>query len=465
MSLRAGVAAIPLDPPLGVAMMGYGARTGAAQSRHDPLSVRALYLECGGSVVLVECDLCLLSPAQAAHVRARVEERTGVARERVLVGCIHTHSGPDTGLGALLAGAPEPTHVPPILEAAAQAACRSVEAAVPARLGWGRAEASIGRNRRRADGPLDREVLVLRVDRAGGEPLAVLFVHGCHPTALGHDNLAYSADWPGVARAEVERALPGATAVFALGAHADVDPRTRGLLDLAVSGQSVGVSFDAMAALGLEIGAAVARAASGIETRPEAAVAAASRRLAIPVHAAEGDDASYEARLAALRLDALAALDLPADADVGTGDFFRLEHERTASYPSDARRERLARVRRYLRDRTAPRFAGARVPEVEAQLLRIGDGALLGLPLEPTVDVGLAWKRACGAPYAAVIGIANGWLRYLPHPRNFDEPQAHQKYEILMSTLVPDAATRLVDAGAALLAALAPRAVQRSEPN
>ena len=43
-----------------------------------------------------------------------------------------------------------------------------------------------------------------------------------------------------------------------------------------------------------------------------------------------------------------------------------------------------------------------------------------------------------------MLGIANGWIRYLPHSRNFEEPLAHQKYEILQSTLVPDASDRLL---------------------
>jgi hypothetical protein len=78
-------------------------------------------------------------------------------------------------------------------------------------------------------------------------------------------------------------------------------------------------------------------------------------------------------------------------------------------------------------------------------VLRIGDAHLLGLPLEPTVDVGLDWKRRLGGGRrAAVVGIANGWLRYLPHARNFEEPLAEQKYEILQSTLVPDASERLL---------------------
>lgn len=438
--LRAGTCALPLDPPLGAPMMGYGARVGVAEGVLDALHARALYLAGASDLLLVECDLCLVAPQQAAALRARLAGRTGVPAERILVGCIHTHSGPDTGLGALLGGREPPPLVAGLFDAVVEAGARAVAAAAPARLGVGRAEAAIGRNRRRADGPLDREVLVARVDRADGSPLAVLYVHGCHPTALGHDNLSYSADWVAAAGEAIAERLPGANPIFALGAHADVDPRTRGLLDLAVAGQSVGVDYASCRALGRELGDAVARAACAVETRADAAVGAASARVPIPTWRA--DDESRRA--------ALAALDLPPDRDVGTAELFAMERERTAGYPPEERRERLARVRRYLRDRTAARFAFAATPEVEVQVLRVGDAALLGLPLEPTVDVGLEWKRRSPVPRAAVIGIANGWLRYLPHPTNFEEPDAHVKYEILQSTLVPEAAELLLARGEAL---------------
>jgi hypothetical protein len=418
-------------------MMGYGARVGVAQGALDRLHARALYLAAGSDLLLVECDLCLLAPQQAAALRARLAARTGVPRERIAVACIHTHAGPDTGFGALLAGREPGPHVAALFETIVEAGARAVATAAPARLGLGRAEAAIGRNRRAAGGPLDREVLVARVDRADGAPLAVLYVHGCHPTALGHENLAYSADWVGAAGEAVAARLPGANPIFALGAHADVDPRTRGLLDLAISGQSTGVDYEACCALGRELGAAVGEAAAALETQRDAAVGAASGRVAIPTW--QADDAGRRA--------ALAALDLPEESDAGTAELFAMERERTAGYPPAERRERLARVRRYLRDRTAARFAFGAEPEVEVQVLRLGDALLLALPLEPTVDVGLDWKRRAPAPHAAVLGIANGWMRYLPHPRNFEEPDAHVKYEILQSSLVPDAAERLLAAG------------------
>ena len=451
--LVAGVARVAFEAPLGGAMMGYGARQGVARAHRDPLHARALYLAQGDSdFLLVELDVCLIAPAQAEALRARVAECTGVAARRVLVGCIHTHSGPETGLFAALAGA-DPAASAPWAEAALRAAEAARREAAPARLGVGRAEAHIGRNRRVEGGPLDPEVLVVRVDRAGGSPLAVLYIHGCHPTVLGHDNLDYSADWPGAASRAIEVALPGATAIFALGAHADVDPRTRGLLDLAISGQSVGASFDAMEALGREVGEAVAAAAAEVATRADARVAADTARCPLPVHGA-ADPAAQPAALEAARVRALAALGLAPERNPSVLEWFELIAERTAGLSREKARSRIAAARAYLRDRTAPRFAGGLAPEVAVQVLRLGDAWLLALPLEATVDVGLDWKQRLGGAPGAVVSIANGWLRYLPHRRNFAEADAEQKYEILMSTFVPEAATRVLDAGEALRARL-----------
>ncbi len=59
-----------------------------------------------------------------------------------------------------------------------------------------------------AGGPFDPELLVLRVDDAAGAPLAIVYSYGCHPTALGHENLAYSADWPWAAGAALAARCP-----------------------------------------------------------------------------------------------------------------------------------------------------------------------------------------------------------------------------------------------------------------
>ncbi len=91
--LRAGVGRAELCCAPGMPMMGYGARIGEAEGQRDPLFARALYLEADSRALLVECDLCLMAVSQAAEVRARIAERTGLDAEQILVGCTHTHSG------------------------------------------------------------------------------------------------------------------------------------------------------------------------------------------------------------------------------------------------------------------------------------------------------------------------------------------------------------------------------------
>lgn len=456
--LRAGIARVPLPTPLGLPMMGYGARVGRATALHDPLCARALYLAGRSDCLLLVLDLCLLAPVQARALRERLAARTGVAMECITVACTHTHSGPDTGLGEALDRRPAPDCVAPLLEAAQRAGEEAVASAAPAHLGAGSTQSQIGRNRRRADGPVDHEVCILRVDREHGTPLAILYIHGCHPTVLGHDNLAYSADWPGAASRRIEAELPGALAIFALGAHGDIDPRTRGLQDLALEGKSVGVGFDEMERLGDELGTAVAHAAAGIKTaaRPEIDVAARSVRLL--AHPGASSEAERGERLAASRSAALRSLGLDPATRIRSQDLFQLAYDRTRSLGPSKRRAQIAEVRIALRDRQAAWFAGGIAAEVEIQVLHLGPIWLLALPLEPTVAVGLDWKRRLralrgGAP-AGIVSIANGWLRYLPHGREYAEANANQGYEVLTSTFQSDAAERLLAAGEELALAM-----------
>ncbi len=448
--LRAGVSRVELDPPLGLPMMGYGARHGVAGDRHDPLTVRAVFFENQGhAFLLVEVDVCLLAVQQAAAVRDRISARTGLAPTQVMIACIHTHSAPDTGLLRVLLGRPVPQEIGALLDQVVEAAVAACEAAQPARLGVGTAPVSIGRNRRSQGASVDPDAIVLRVDRADASPLAVLYIHGCHPTVLGHDNLAYSADWPGAASAVIEAALPGSVAVFALGAPADVDPRTRGLLDLSIRDQSVGVGFDEMEGLGREVGHAVAKVAADLETSAAVEIAAASRPIRLPVHGARQGESGRRAVLDRRRREALRALGLDEDLEPGVAEWYRLEAEHTAGLAAAEVRERSSRVRLLLRDQTAKRIAGDLAADVEVQVARIGCVWLLGLPLEVTVDVGQAWRAEVGQA-GSVVSISNGWLRYLPHADHFDEPQARHKYEILNSTFVPEAADALLAAGLAL---------------
>ncbi len=152
--LAAGAARVEITPEPGVELMGYGARVGRSTGVHDPLYARGLWLApaSGAPILIISADLCLISAAAAAGIRERLAAQTGLLPKQILVGCTHTHSGPDTGLAAETSGAEPPAHVPALMAGLERAGRQAREAARPARIGWARGEARIGRNRRLENG-------------------------------------------------------------------------------------------------------------------------------------------------------------------------------------------------------------------------------------------------------------------------------------------------------------------------
>jgi hypothetical protein len=442
----AGAAKVDITPELGVALMGYGARVGGATAIADRIHARALSLESDPHhpILVVSAELCLITSDQAGELRGRIAARTGLPLDAILVACTHTHSGPDTGISEQNAGRPAPAHLAGLFDgivAAGELAWRNRQ---PATLAWAFTEAQIGRNRRVAGGECDWGLEVLRVSTLSGSPLAVLFRHSCHGTVRGHDSLEVSGDWPGAASRAIEAAT-GAVAPFLLGAHADVDPRTRGQMDLAIPGQSVGLGAEAARVLGCEVAEAALGALAGAAPASDPPrVSARSARLKLPLHLGELAPDEVEAELA--RRQAELARSLGLERLPRLAELYDFASRSARDLPPSQARERIAAVRGHLRDRTAPWFAsGRREVEVELQLLAIGRVLLLALPLEPTSAVGLDWRRraaAHGVPL--VVGIGNGWLRYLPHESDWAHPQGHQHYEVLQSLLARGASEKIL---------------------
>jgi len=80
-------------------------------------------------------------------------------------------------------------------------------------------------------GPVDHDVPVLAIRNAGGDLLALVVGYACHATTLS--DYLISNDWPGFAIEAIERAHPGATALFIQGAGADSNALPRAGEDLA----------------------------------------------------------------------------------------------------------------------------------------------------------------------------------------------------------------------------------------
>ncbi|MFQ5513882.1 MAG: neutral/alkaline non-lysosomal ceramidase N-terminal domain-containing protein [Myxococcota bacterium] len=461
MTLLAGAARADITPEPGIELMGYGLRSEPSRGVHDPLFARALYLapaeEPGSAQLLVSADLCLLTPLQARELRQRIGAESGLPWTQILLACTHTHSGPETGLGAEARGRPAPPGIEKTFAGIVRAALEAPRRARPARVAWARARCAIGRNRRLRDGPEDSMFRVLRVEAVDGSPLALILHCACHPTVLGHENLEISADWPGVACRLLESET-GSVALFMLGAHADVDPRTRGLKDLAIPGQSVGLGFEAVEVLGRELAeSALGALAEAPVAWREGPLRVAGGTARVPLRPVTDPGETAESVLARQRRELAERLEIHEERLPSPGKLEAAVRARMRGRPLGEAREAIAQARAHVRDHSVSLFVGERQElDVELQLMRIADTVLLGLPLEMTVAVGRDWQRRASNRElnGGVISIANGWLRYLPHASDLAHPEAHLHYEVLASLLAPPACERLLEVGERLLARL-----------
>ena len=236
--LKAGAARVEITPPLGLTMYGYGSRKAGATGVRDPLMARVLVLETDETrVALVVLDLGE-PPALEWVKRLRDNAKRSSGISYVLVTATHTHAGPD------IRPVFPPTQSPDWESEALARISRAVDEAhqhvVDARIGTGYGSVLIGHNRLRLEpdgtitwfernntmtptSPVDPVVSVLRLDTMEGTPIAILVNYACHPVVFGPDNLQYSADFPGVTIATIEREL-GGQAMFFQGGDGDINP-------------------------------------------------------------------------------------------------------------------------------------------------------------------------------------------------------------------------------------------------
>jgi hypothetical protein len=220
--LRAGAAKVDITPPTGYAMWGYGARHDAPSSGVlDPLYARALVLAVGEQrIALVGLDLGRAPMRQAtAAIRARVKAEAGI--EHIFLVGSHTHHGPVIELDNWPKG--RVTYVRELEDKLAGVIVAAAKDARPARLGVAAKEVPLNRNRhsKRADKPVDKELLVLRVEDHQGKPIAHAVNFAAHPTMHPAQVLKFSADFPG-AMAKLVEEETGAPCVFLQGAAGDL---------------------------------------------------------------------------------------------------------------------------------------------------------------------------------------------------------------------------------------------------
>lgn len=239
---RAAVVKVDITPDKPQWLLGYAARQSTGV--HDPLFQKVVALDDGRTqFFLVSTDVALFSPAFYDQFCAELKQQASIDRRNIWWTVTHTHSAPELGppgLGrAFLSGRydhePDWEYARAVKQKLIAAILEARSNLVPARISVGTTTANANINRRsrdvdghislglNPDGPVDRQVGLIRLDRLDGSPIALIVNYAMHGTVLSGKNQLITGDAPGIVAAYVEQKL-GAPMLYINGAAGDVAP-------------------------------------------------------------------------------------------------------------------------------------------------------------------------------------------------------------------------------------------------
>ncbi len=253
---QVGVAKVNITPTAPMPMAGYASR-GAdfATGKLNDLWAKAILLDDGqgNRGLLVTMDLCGIDNQLSALLCERLINSAGLKREQIILSVSHTHSGP------VVAKNLRPMHYAifddasrklvddyanNLVENVVTCALQARDNLKPSRLSYTSGKVTFATNRRNnpADsvdarrsagllaGPVDHSLPVLAVFQED-KLIATVFGYACHCTTLS--GMEWSSDYAGYAQDQIEKELPGCTAMFWAGCGADQNPLPRRSVDLA----------------------------------------------------------------------------------------------------------------------------------------------------------------------------------------------------------------------------------------
>jgi neutral/alkaline ceramidase-like enzyme len=409
-NLRAGVARVDITPPLSVPLAGYADRTGPASGIHDPLHAAVIVFDDGRrKTAIVTLDVLDISEANGEAVREAIQRSAGIDPDYVLINVSHTHGSPVLESDANWRNE--------LVAKVAGATRLAADRLRPVSLGYGEGTIDFNTNRRvindqgiciaglNPDGVCDRRVKVVRVDDGDSiEPMAVLMHAVCHANVYRMGNTQITADFPGVAKAFVEKSFGGRTvALYLQGCSGNVRANlpgagagyTNNTADFGRSGNDVDMTW-----AGWSLGAEAVRVAARARVREQL----------------RDRGASYDIAAAARTLK------VSADPD------------------------RLAANNRN-------QVVDGKI-DFPVRAVRIGDFWFVGLPGEPVVEYGLQIEeRMKGLGKVMVLGYGSGDASYVPVAHMIEEGG----YEVEGGAYSEASEREILDGVQALVERVAPR--------
>lgn len=438
LAFRAGAATSNITPDLGGSIVGGFVRFPATHV-HDELHARCLVLSDGQTeLAVVVCDLLGIGRATDTEARKLIEAATGIAPERVLISCVHTHSACDARCEAPKDGKPLAGYDAFVARRIADGVRCAMNHLRPAELAFVTAEAPEHVFNRRwlmrpgtapqnpfggidkvkmnppggspdlvePAGPTDPTISVLSLREPQGRPIAIFATYSLHYVG-GVRQGDISADYYGMFCRNLERLLKAE----------DQDPPFVAMMANGTSGDINSVNFR--------------------QPRPKEEPYAKMRRVADDV-AAKVFEALGSAKYSNRLTLAARYRELSIASRRPTPEQLAWAKEKLAA-PED-KRAAGANLPRIYASRTMGLLNQPETIAIPLHVLRIGDVCIGTMPTEIFCEIGLEFRKRSPIKPAFMISLAHDYCGYLPTPRHFElggyetwigtsrlEPQASEK--------------------------------------
>jgi len=419
-ALEVGVAKVDITPTV----TPFQLRSGPSSHVHDPLHVRAIALQSGtGQVVIAIVDAIGVGRDMCDAAKRTAAEATGWKTEHMLVAGTHTHSAPKGGTGSPGREAYDIQRRTGL----AQAMIEAIESLQPAKIGFGSdSEPSEVRNRRwfhtegtehinplggrdavktngggktllKPAGPVDPELSVIDIRTARNKPLGFLANYALHYVgnipwkieendgkrrAVGMASADYFGEFARLMPYRIGGQNPPTNCVMMMsnGASGDINnlPFTRR--------RSQRAPFEQITIVASKCADAAWRAVQNIESyEVNPTIRMRQREVTLSYRRPSAAEVKAAKRLMALPREERDAI-----------------NKRTSSVASKTIQYADPEMQR--------------TTNVIVQAVRIGDQAIVALPFEVLVEIGLELKEGSPFEHTMVISHANGGYGYLPPP-------------------------------------------------
>ena len=441
-TLEAGVAMREITPQTPQRMSGYFSER-ISTGTHDPLMAKAVYFRQGDTeAAMIVCDLLGVSEGITARIREAVSEETGIPAEHIAVAATHTHTGPlyygvfrDLFHEAAVEQHGEDPYDPaPFVEyliaQAVEAVGRAKESAGPVSLRHGSTEQhGLSFNRRfymrdgsvrfnpgklnpdivREAGPIDPEIPLLMLRTSEPRTPLLIYTVALHLDTVG--GTEFGGDYPAVVHRIVRERTRHVDAVFGIAPCGDIN-------HVDVSHGEPQKGHGEAGRIGETLAATILNALPTLEDSSPPALAVARTVIEAPRQ-------SYDLEELAWARETLANVADPA--------IPFLEKVRARAVVD----------------------LETRYPEhvpLEVQVIRLSsDVAIVFLPGEILIDLGLHLKNASPFETTLIFTLANGAPGYIPSTIAFEEGS----YETVNSRIRPGQGEVLIEAARKMLYDLA----------